>query len=450
MFFNQKLIINILSILIFLIPIGLVAGPFVADLFLVVFTIIFLITIFYTKNYKYINSKFIYFFLLFYFYILFVSLFSDNIYLSLESSLFYFRFGLFSVGVWYVLDNNTKFFKYFFYILLFTFIIVIFDAYFQFFTGTNLFGFPKDEMRISGLFKTELKLGSYLVRLYILFFAVSYFLSTQNKRYIYIAFILFVLVDVLVYLTGERTAFFLLFLHFMIIVFLISGLRKLRIFTFVFSIFIIFGLSIYFPESKNRMVDDTFKQLNLDNIFIDEEINEKLTTKNLTNDRQRHTEKDEGYVDFWADIKSQQNRILAFSPHHELTYNLALTIFRDNMIFGIGPKMFREVCTYEKYFIQYGCTSHPHNTYIQLLTETGLIGFLFVFLTFIYISFIYTKQFLSNFINIKKINDNLILFIAPLFITLWPIVPSGNFFNNWLSIIYFLPIGFILYFYNKK
>ena len=30
------------------------------------------------------------------------------------------------------------------------------------------------------------------------------------------------------------------------------------------------------------------------------------------------------------------------------------------------------------------------------------------------------------------------------------IVPSGNFFNNWLSIIYYLPVGFILYFYNKE
>ncbi len=170
MFFNHKLTINILSILIFLIPIALVVGPFLADLFLVIFTIIFLSTIIYYKNYKYISSKFIYLFLIFCSYILAVSLSSDNVLLSLESSLFYFRFGLFSLGVWYVLDNNPNFFKYFFYILLFTFLIVIFDAYIQFFTGTNLFGYPKDEMRISGLFKTELKLGSYLVRLYVLFF----------------------------------------------------------------------------------------------------------------------------------------------------------------------------------------------------------------------------------------------------------------------------------------
>ena len=28
---------------------------------------------------------------------------------------------------------------------------------------------------------------------------------------------------------------------------------------------------------------------------------------------------------------------------------------------------------------------------------------------------------------------------------LWPIIPSGNFFNNWLSIMTFLPFLFLLY-----
>ena len=32
---------------------------------------------------------------------------------------------------------------------------------------------------------------------------------------------------------------------------------------------------------------------------------------------------------------------------------------------------------------------------------------------------------------------------------LWPIVPSGNFYNNWLSALIYLPIGFYFYF-NKK
>jgi len=36
------------------------------------------------------------------------------------------------------------------------------------------------------------------------------------------------------------------------------------------------------------------------------------------------------------------------------------------------------------------------------------------------------------------------LLLILFFITLLPLVPTGNFFNNWISIVYFLPIGFLL------
>ena len=438
MILNFRLTINLLSYLLFLIPIALITGPFLPDLFLVIFSIIFLFTVIYRKEFSYLNNKFTYLFLFFYIYILILSLTSENILLSLESSLFYFRFGIFALGIWYVLENKKNFIKQFFFVLLFIFIIVIVDAYIQFFTGYNLLGFEKDKVRVSGFFNTELKLGSYLVRLYPIFFAISYTLSKNNNFYIYCAFLLFILVDVLIYLTGERTAFFLLFLHFLIIIFLLQGLRKLRLISFIFSLIIIVVLSSYFPNSKNRMIDDTLNQLNFDNVFSKKPQNN--VDKNII---------DEGYVDFWNDIKLNQKRILAFSPHHELTYGLAFKIYKDNAIFGIGPKMFREYCNFDKYYIQYGCTSHPHNTYIQLLVETGIFGFLFIISIFVFILFTYIRQFMSFFLKTKKINDNLILFLAPLFITLWPIVPSGNFFNNWLSIIYFLPIGFIIYFFKK-
>ena len=40
-------------------------------------------------------------------------------------------------------------------------------------------------------------------------------------------------------------------------------------------------------------------------------------------------------------------------------------------------------------------------------------------------------------------NYELCLLIA-FFVTLWPIIPSGSFFNNWLNILYFFPLGFYL------
>ena len=42
------------------------------------------------------------------------------------------------------------------------------------------------------------------------------------------------------------------------------------------------------------------------------------------------------------------------------------------------------------------------------------------------------------------------ILLAIILINLWPIAPSGNFFNNWLSMLYFYPIGLYLYFKFKN
>ena len=44
----------------------------------------------------------------------------------------------------------------------------------------------------------------------------------------------------------------------------------------------------------------------------------------------------------------------------------------------------------------------------------------------------------------RVLSDYKLCFYVSIFITLWPLVPTGSFFNNWLNVIYFLPIGFII------
>ena len=41
-------------------------------------------------------------------------------------------------------------------------------------------------------------------------------------------------------------------------------------------------------------------------------------------------------------------------------------------------------------------------------------------------------------------NDFGVCCMAAVAITLWPFIPHGNFFNNWISVIYYLPAAFIL------
>ena len=49
-----------------------------------------------------------------------------------------------------------------------------------------------------------------------------------------------------------------------------------------------------------------------------------------------------------------------------------------------------------------------------------------------------------------KERDQLNLSYLAVIICLLPIIPTGNFFNNWVAIQYFLPIAFILKIKNNK
>ena len=122
-------------------------------------------------------------------------------------------------------------------------------------------------------------------------------------------------------------------------------------------------------------------------------------------------------------------------------------MFIDKPILGHGPKSFRLLCDNFKLHVN-GCNMHPHSTYFQLLSETGLLGFLFILLFFLHICWNILKIFIKNKL-IKNDWAKLSLLLS-FFITTFPFIPSGSFFNNWLSIIYFLPMGFYLYLLAHK
>jgi len=45
----------------------------------------------------------------------------------------------------------------------------------------------------------------------------------------------------------------------------------------------------------------------------------------------------------------------------------------------------------------------------------------------------------------RYLTDYQVCLLAGMLISVWPFSPNGNFFNNWLAIIYSLPIGFYLH-----
>jgi O-antigen ligase len=405
---NQKIIfITIPIILTSSIPFLLITGPFLPDLALSTCALLFFINSIKNSIFSYYKSRFFLFFILFYCILLFSSLNSDLIFLSLKTSLPYIRFGIFALSTWYLLDQDKNLINKIFNVTIFTFSLLIIDGFFQLFFGFNLLGWKMvDTPRISSFFGKEWVLGSYLARLMPLFFSCFIILHGDLKKSAkYLIYLIFILTEVLIFIAGERTSFFLSNLFIIYILILSKKFKKIRLYCWLLSILLILTISIFNKNSYTRIFITTADQIGFGS-----------------------------------------GKINIFSKEHEGHFISAYKMFLSNKILGIGPKLFREKCDLDEFKGQYSCSTHPHNTYMQLLAETGFLGFLCVFFTFLTLLFFSLKQLYYNFFLKKKLfTDYSLSLFSCLVITLWPFVPTGSFFNNWLNVIYYLPIGFLIW-----
>ena len=95
---NQLLFFNIIPYwIIVLMPALLISGPFLSDLGLSLVAIIFIINSIKNKLVKFYNNYYFIIFLIFCLILISSSLLSNNTIISLKNSLFYFRFGIFSL-----------------------------------------------------------------------------------------------------------------------------------------------------------------------------------------------------------------------------------------------------------------------------------------------------------------------------------------------------------------
>ena len=424
---NSKIPLEVASYLIVLLPIFLISGPLLTDISIILIDIIFLYFLFRFKNFKFLNNIYFKYLIIFCLFISIRSLFLDQIdYLSisLKSSGLYFRFIVLIFAISYFLEKNVDLIKKFTLVFLITIGFLILDAYIQFFFGRNIFGFENiNSVKLNGLFDDRGVLGSYLVRLLPLIFAVIINQYGLKKNEMILSIILLLIV-VLIFISGSRSSFYLSILFLFLIISLFKGLRtKVIILSFVSII------SISVIGNFNKKID------NVINYSLKDPVVQILHTPD------NNVEK----------ISFLNKKFYIFTHIYQAHYFTAFNMFKDNKIFGQGNKMFRFLCKEERFYVNYhSCSTHPHNFYIQLLAENGIIGFLFVFIIFISVSYLLLRELVSrNIKNIKFFNDTSLFILVGIFMNLWPIVPSGNFYNNWLSALIYLPIGFYFYF-NKK
>ena len=124
---------------------------------------------------------------------------------------------------------------------------------------------------------------------------------------------------------------------------------------------------------------------------------------------------------------------------HLRAFSSGFFAFLDSPVFGVGPGNLRHLCEYfaasHPIII---CANHPHNFYIQLLGETGVVGFV----CFLFCLFQFVKSFRLK-IKSRTVSSNSIFWLVP-FLFLWPISPTSDFFGQWNNIFMWSSLGIAL------
>jgi O-antigen ligase len=384
-----------------LFPLCQVIGPFWVNFALILASVIFFYELVKKNFYDKLKLNWIYFYVIFVIYNILHSFFATDILNSLQSSFFQFRYLLFSLFIFLCISNakNIGFIIKFWLVLV---LFVSFDTIYQYFFFKNIFGLPIRGTRPSGVFGKELIVGAFIAytSVPIIFYYFQKFYNLNYKeKFLYSLIYLFLFATVA--LTGERLSFLIFFVSSLIIFVFNTSLKK---FIILLTSLIIFLILIYFNSTSfNSRVKD------FNNILI-----------NFY---------DSSYGRLWES---------------------GYLLFEKNKIFGVGLKNYRVDCDNQidprPESIPQFCSTHPHNFFLEMLSETGFVGFSIFFIFFFSLVFYFKSKIrhLKSDLIFKKYAPFFYGNILILLIYIWPLKTSGSFFTTWNGSFFWLNLGIAL------
>lgn len=402
------------KILIILIPFFAIFSIFLLDFSLLILASIFVFRSVKEKEFKYYLNNFFFIFLLFYFYMLLRYIFREYEYSSFNSIIFYFRYGFYVIALYYFLIKIKNLENLFLKSVVCAVTLLIIDSIIQYIFGKNILGYEIiDNNRVSSFFAEESILGSYLLK-FLPFLYLIIAKNFNNKKIFIFTLLLIAFSDVIIFLSGERASFILMIVLTIYFIVMFNNLRIFRVVLLGITTSLI--LTIYL---NNDNVYKRYSKTITELVKSDNRVNNLILDKSLIN-----------------------TNTYIISPTHHNYFLTSMNMLLDNKIFGQGPRSYRYLCNDEKFKInKYSCSTHPHNYYIQILAELGIIGFIFIMSFYIYVCYRILRIIFSE--KDKK-NSYMICVLCLFMINLWPLTSTGNFFNNWLSILIYLPFSFLL------
>ena len=434
--FNKLIFLEkIILFLILLLPFALSLSIFVADLFTSIIALIVIFWFFKNQEFRQIIrniQKPLFVIILFYIFIVISLFFSFNFNKSFLPSFFYFRYFFLSLAIFFLMYKFEFSQKIILFSLLSLMALISVHSTIELLKINNIFGLTLPPHRIeigstyylTSLFDDEKKLGSFIVRLLPFIISLLVLFELKFFKKIEIKFIILILSGILIFFTSERVALFLFIFFF---IFSLKIFQK-KIFVLLFLFFSMITISVFQPKLIDKYIPSTLTQFGILNTytFFDEE---------------------KKFKPIWNEFNF--SNIKYISEEHQQLFMSGIEIFKENPITGTGIKTYHRYCKNlkEKKSLNIKCSSHPHNTYVQLLSDIGLFGAIIVFFVFIYILIINFKILLTK--NPSNILKAFFIINLGILINLMPLIPSGSFFNNWISIMIYYPMGLWFYLFSK-
>ncbi len=419
-----------LSLLLALMPLSFIAGNMIININIILLIVssflIFGKNLFKVKYY--LIDKLL---IIFFSFLLFTALFNDLSTLNKLAwreprfattiySLLFLKYLIFYFILRFLVEKEIINFKYFFVSCSFATLFVCFDIFFQFIVGKDIFGYEvKSGLRkLSGPFGDEMIAGGYIQRFSIFtFFTIPLFYKNFSANILKVMIpVLLVIIFLALILSGNRMPL-LLFILLVILVVIFHRQTSKYLIPFIFTFSILFLLVFNFNQKVKGNFENFYGQISV--------IAKSILNRDINNNSSQYLREFATFYDTWL----------------------------LNKYVGGGIKSFRYYCHVRPNINKnsdFICNMHPHNYYLEILTETGIIGF-FISIT-IFALIIYLTLFKKYFTKSSFLKDNKIIipFIFLFIVEIFPIKSTGSFFTTGNSTFIFMIIAVLIGLVRKE
>ena len=407
---NKNSRLQVLEVLFYLFPLVMLMSSGYITFYISILTIYSLYVFFYKK----IKINFILLdYLIFLFFI--ISIIASLINIKVIGNFIFFksifdlRFALFFFVIRNLINSRFINIKFFFISSLICSIFLSLNIFSQHIIGFDAFGHEPFDGRYNGLFESEAIAGSYIQKFFLVSILSILLLKIKKKTKFILTIIATNILGLGVLLSLDRMPFIIYLFSIIVLIALLKNFRLKFLISLILIIFIFqFSFNNYQPVKNRYMsLSNEFQLAKIKNIFSFYNKKEELSAK------------------------INENEDYNLSGDYLKIYVAAYKVFMENFFIGSGVKSFGFECNKlkENNKKNITCSTHPHNIYMEILVNQGIIGILiFIIFLFSLIKNNYLEELFSKNSSEEKL---LIVFFFTILISeLLPFRSYGSIFQT--------------------